>query len=382
MEIITNDDITPFLKAFDKSRMNCVSFKEAAYRGMNEVISKKFAAFHEHYKKGSAFNDRKNFQQAQLAFIEAQKHIGDLSVYIEEYLKKDLRPLINKEPSDSINRNYQFELELAMNKIAAEFSKEFSEYDVYGELSNTFVKDKINKGNIVRFEIRDSVELRNWFKEVNFRFGEYESVYQEQLIKRLSRALNFALDNFGDYIRTLKFDYIGTADAAGFKRKKAPLRLQNHPEIGKDYNRTNKTIKEKELPFSEPDRVRIENFKFQELANLRAKADYYEFNKKGQRIEVRKAIDSDYSKNLALAYLRARYRHDKLISKLPNLPNKKYLVSREERGEDICDCNCNCNITVLVKNEVGYEHRSVNMNIVIEFYSSYFDMEEARSKKN
>ena len=365
MQVVTNDDVNAILLQYEQNSMNCSSFKSHAAEKVNESIDYRYSEYHKYYNL--ALKETICEEKHKL-LLKAQEKINFLSIEVEKELEKDCI-----QRKIEANQDYLNKLSLIMNEIIAEFNAEFGTYDISGDLSNKYVNGSINKGNTISFVVKDSVELRNWFKEVNFRYGQYESIYEDDLLDRLQKVLNFAIENYDKYIENFTFSYIGSSDATGFKNKAAPLKLKYHKDINKSYSNVNINICESDR--WDIRRKNLDCFGFKDLTRGTPVAEFY--NLHGQERTTTDTIGSDYSKNLVLAYLRARYRHDKLMS-LIKIPKSKYKVDIENLPNDKhynCECECDCTIKVQVSQKRGYQYRSVNMKIGIKFFESLQIME-------
>lgn len=378
MQIISNEDINGFFNNYEKQAMNCSYFKYTSYQGMRHAVQKRYQKYNRSLEDAIKFDRNNQTIFAQEEYLNALTFSQDLSVLAEKNLNK-IKQEKNKE--EDIEKLYQDELLLILQEIKSEADKIFGQYDLTGDLSNKYINTKLVSKNAISFLAIDSIELRNGLEEINFRYGQYESVYQDELLSRIARLFLFIETNYSDYIKGYKFYYNGSSDGVGFTNPNAPLKLKHHKEIKRSYKNFNAQVKDKYL-IQNLERITDRNqvFYLQDLASAKTKAYFNVQDKDGNWTKELLKVDPNYAKNLALAFLRAKFRHDYLMeitglkskTTQANNPNKKPL--------DPCECNCDCTIEAEVHKKKGFQFRGVDMQFTIEFFSSKFEMDLSNNK--
>lgn len=340
MTILTNEDVSPILVATKSDGQDCYSLKDEARKRISRITNTQQSKYRDTLRLAEQLFENSSYYEAALLYQKANKYVGQMSALCRiriEQCKKSPVP-------DNV------EIPFLVSLITNDFDNVFNRPSRNGPLSENF---EVNVENsTIIFDIgNDEFSVDALLKEVYYYSGSYKSRYKEEVETRIAAALVHVYSHYGQRIRSVNMDYIGSSDGAGFKSKgKLKVEEKGFKDMPNVEVVEHAIFDESFEGLRPPMSFEKEKFSYNDLYHLKAKREgrVKHGGKSGELLLVELPIS--YAKNLQLAYLRAKLRHENIIKLIgDSVPIELFTES----------------ITAQVFPEKGDIYRSVQMKISI-----------------
>ena len=291
------------------SDKDCFDIKDVAFYRLVELMDKKKTYYKSTLKKADSLFIKGDCNRASEYYALANDINRRLSLYPSYMIEKCTGiKVLDAE-------NYTLDTEIIVNDSTAkdtlvDFVGNRKSYSVVSDITSIISKSfKIpeNKSNIANQNIEHYIDTNmvsitidprensvfGWIYEMNYDSGRYKSSYEERISARIVEAVVESYLAHSEDIYSITISNFGFADVIGFGNNKLKFPNKEYAQIeGKVCDCSNDDC-----------------FEFQNLIKGKSK----------------NSNDSDYQKNLALAFLRAHHRKVLIRQKIGNKIPKKLL---------------------------------------------------------